>query len=273
MFLGHVTDLLSGRAKNIDVLENKKFLLNDNGNFKIGSNICPHQNSRIVKDNALELRCPYHGWSWHNDGSPKDSGSSTMCNQQKLHIKPAYEFKGLLFEEKIDLTLLDDLDFSNLRLEQYRVDTVDADPKISMDIFLDVDHIPTVHNGVYDLLGIEGQANVKWDYTDWGNIQTVSDQKGKIIARWIAIYPYTMIEWQDNALFVTRSFSQTKMAVWKYKNVTDTEENYQKNSKMWEAAFAQDKEQATLMLRFPTANLEEAKYHYRDWLNKNGFTL
>lgn len=270
MFLGHVTDLSPGQAKSIQVLDNNKILINQNGNYKLGSNICPHQNSRIITGIQTELRCQYHGWSWNMDGTPKDSGASTMCNTQRLHTRSICEYKGLLFEQELDFTMLADLSFENLRLQEFRIDVVSADPKISMDIFLDVDHIPVVHNGVYDLLGIDGQANVAWHYSDWGSMQTVTDKQEKIIARWIAIYPYTMIELQDHALFVTRSFTETQMAVWKYKDITDTEENYIINSDMWENAFAQDKAQAEQMVRFPTANLEEAKLHYRDWLKKNG---
>lgn len=268
MFLGHRKDLEIGQIQSIQVLENKKILINENGVYKIGSNICPHQNSRIVSGTKTEIRCQYHGWSWNLNGSPKDSGASTMCNEQRLHTKSVYEYKGLLFEQELDFSILGNLDFNNLRLQEFRVDTVDADPKISMDIFLDVDHIPIVHNGVYDLLGIEGKADVKWDYADWGSMQTVSDEQGNIIARWIAIYPYTMIEWQDKALFVTRSFDETKMAVWKYKDITESDENYKINSDMWENAFSQDKAQAEQMVRFPSANLEEAKQHYRKWLSK-----
>lgn len=271
MFIGHTSDLVNGQAKSIAVLENKKVLINDNGTYKIGSNICPHQNSRIISGTKTELRCQYHGWAWNMDGTPKDSGASSMCNEQRLHTRPAYEYNGLLFEQELDLSMLEGLNFENLRLDEFRIDTVDADPKISMDIFLDVDHIPIVHNGVYDLLGIEGQADVKWDYADWGSMQTVSDETGKVIARWIAIYPYTMIEWQDGALFVTRSFNETKMAVWKYYDTTDTISNYKLNLDMWENAFAQDKAQAEQMARFPSANLEESKIHYRNWLSKNGF--
>jgi len=273
MFLGHVTDLLEGQAKSLDVLDNKKNLINANGIYKISSNICPHQNSRIISGVQTELRCQYHGWSWDLLGSPKDSGSSSMCNRQQLHMRLAHTYNGLVFENPLDLSMLDNISFENLRLQEYRIDTVNADPCISMDIFLDVDHIPVVHNGVYDLLRIEGKADVTWDYSDWGNIQTVSDESGKVIARWIAIYPYTMIEWQDHALFVTRSFDETKMAVWKYKDITDSEENYKRNSTMWESAFAQDKAQAEQMVRFPSSNLEDAKVHYRKWLHSNGFNI
>lgn len=268
MFLGHQTDLLPGQAKSIEVLENKKILINENGTYKLGSNICPHQNSRIISGTKTELRCQYHGWSWNFDGTPKDSGASTMCNEQRLHTKSVFEYKGLLFEQELDFKMLEGLTFENLRLQEFRIDTVNADPAISMDIFLDVDHIPVVHNGVYDLLGIEGKANVKWDYADWGSMQTVSDEQDNVIARWIAIYPYTMIEWQDKALFVTRSVDETRLAVWKYKDITESDENYQINADMWENAFAQDKAQAEQMIRFPSANLEEAKKHYRNWLGK-----
>lgn len=268
MFIGHKNDLQIGQSKSIEFFENKKNLINDNGTYKIGSNICPHQNSRIINGVSSELRCQYHGWSWNNDGTPKDSGSSTMCNNHRLHMKPVYEYKGLLFEQEINLSILDSVSFENFQLQEFRVDNVDAAPEISMDIFLDVDHIPVVHNGVYDLLGIQGRADVKWDYADWGSIQTVTDESNKVIARWIAIYPYTMIEWQSGSLFITQSFDSTKMAVWKYKDINDTDTAYKLNSAMWENAFTQDKAQAEQMVRFPSANLEESKKHYRNWINK-----
>ena len=178
----------------------------------------------------------------------------------------------MLFEANIDLSMLDSLDFKNLELAEFRVDTVNADPRMVMDIFLEVDHIPVVHNGVYDLLGIRGEAKVDWEYQDWGNAQKVSNEAGDLIAVWLAVYPYTMIEWQNGALFISRCFNNNKIAIWKYKDSTDSVENYKINSDMWETAFAQDKAQAEQMVRFPSENLEEAKQNYRQWLSNNGFT-
>lgn len=272
MFIGHKSDLKNGEIKSLDILSNKKVLVNDNEVYKIFSNICPHQNSYIVSGIKNEFRCQYHGWSWNLDGTPKDSGASQFCNDVKLTARTAFQYEGMLFENKFDTEIFPKLNFENLVLDEYRIDNVEADPKISMDIFLDVDHIPIVHNGVYDLLGIEGKADVKWKYADWGSIQTVTDSNDTVVAVWIAIYPYTMIEWQSGSLFVTRAFDN-KMAVWKYKDSTDIEENYRNNSKMWEAAFAQDKNQAVNTFRFPqTGYLEEAKLHYRNWLEINGST-
>jgi phenylpropionate dioxygenase-like ring-hydroxylating dioxygenase large terminal subunit len=267
MFLGHCTDLENGQIKSLEILDGKKVLVNDNGNYKLGSNICPHQNSRIISGTTSALKCQYHGWSWDINGFPTGSGSSKMCNEARLHMKPVHEYKGLLFADPIDLSVLGDMSFDNLELDEFRIETLNADPKVSMDIFLDVDHIPVVHNGVYDLLGIEGEANVAWDFREWGSVQTVTDEQNNKIARWIAVYPYTMIEWQLGALFVSQCFNDNKIAVWKYKDINDTFENYKINSRMWEAAFAQDVAQAEQMVRLPTTiYLEDAKKHYREWL-------
>jgi phenylpropionate dioxygenase-like ring-hydroxylating dioxygenase large terminal subunit len=270
MFLAHTTDLENNQAKSLDIFENKKNLINYNGQYKLGSNICPHQNSRIICGTQESLTCQYHGWSWNLNGTPLNAGHTKLCNDVNLHMKPVYEYKGLLFEDNIDLSFLS-ISFENLRLTEYRVDTVNANPKVSMDIFLDVDHIPVVHNGVYDLLGIEGEANVEWVYQDWGSVQKVSDKKENLIAVWIAIYPYTMIEWQAGSVFITQCFENNKIAVWKYQDITAHEEEYKINSDMWETAFSQDKTQAEQMVRFPsTIHLETAKKHYRKWLSENG---
>lgn len=268
MFLGHVTDIKNGEYKSLEIYDNSKILNNNNGKFRLGNNICPHQNSRIISGLRTEIKCQYHGWSWNTDGSPKDSGSSKMCNKIPLYFRDIYEYKGLLFESPIDLSVIGDISFENLRLDEFRIETIDADPKIIMDIFLDVDHIPTVHKGVYDLLGIEDEAVITWNYLDWGSVQVVIDTYNTVIARWIAIYPYTMIEWQSGFLFVTQCIDNKKIAIWKYKNIDSTEEQYNINSKMWETAFSQDKEQACQMYKFPSAHLEEAKEHYRYFLKK-----
>ena len=80
MFLAHKTDLENNQAKSLDVFENKKNLINHNGQYKLGSNICPHQNSRIICGTQESLTCQYHGWSWNLDGTPKNSGCIDLGN-------------------------------------------------------------------------------------------------------------------------------------------------------------------------------------------------
>jgi phenylpropionate dioxygenase-like ring-hydroxylating dioxygenase large terminal subunit len=271
MYLAHRNDLENGEAKPLEQTLNKKFIINDNGKYRIGNNICPHQLSRIIGKKTSELRCQYHGWSWDTQGKPKDSGASCVVNNSSIFFDDnVFETNGLLFDRKIDLSTVPHVSVDNLILAQHRVDTVDADPRITMDIFLDVDHIPYVHEGVYNLLGIEGPANVDWDYFDWGSIQKVSDSEGNQIATWIAVYPYTMIEWQAGSVFITECFDENKIAVWKYYNKDTSYKSFEENSVMWETAFSQDKGQAVQMVRFPNnANLEEAKKHYRTWLENH----
>jgi phenylpropionate dioxygenase-like ring-hydroxylating dioxygenase large terminal subunit len=270
MFLAHRNDIQEGEATPLEQTENKKFILkNVLGEYKLGNNICPHQLSRIICKKQKELRCQYHGWSWNYDGEYLHSGSAAQQNNSTLFLEPVIDNNGLLFDQKIDLSTIPYASFENLVLEHHRVDIVDADPRITMDIFLDVDHIPHVHEGVYNLLGIQGPANVAWDYFDWGNIQKVSDNEGKMIATWIAVYPYTMIEWQDDSVFITECFGENKIAVWKYYNKDTSYKSYEQNSQMWETAWNQDKGQALQMTKFSnSAFLEEAKKHYRYWLQQ-----
>jgi phenylpropionate dioxygenase-like ring-hydroxylating dioxygenase large terminal subunit len=267
MFLGHKNDLADGELKSLPIFENTKSLCNNKDNYQLTTNICPHQNSRIIAGVKSELKCQYHGWSWNLDGEPLSSGNTKACNNFKLQTKKVHEYRGLLFEEKVDLKINEQISFHNLVCKQHRIDDIDADPKVVMDIFLDVDHIPVVHKGVYDLLGIDEDASVTWSYNDWGSVQTVTDKNNTIVAVWIAIYPYTMIEWQSGCLFVSRSLSDKKIAVWKYKDKNISDEIYETNSTMWETAFEQDKFQASQIVNFPkTKFLEEAKVHYREWL-------
>ena len=56
MFLGHRSDLKNGEIKSLEFLDNKKVLINNDGMYKLGSNICPHQNSRIISGTQIELK-------------------------------------------------------------------------------------------------------------------------------------------------------------------------------------------------------------------------
>ena len=133
-----------------------------------------------------------------------------------------------------------------------------------MDLFLDVDHIPTVHKGVYDSIGITDIDNIVWTYYNNGSIQTVPGN-----AVWIAIYPNTMIELQQGSVFITVAIDiddkLSKVHIFKYKNNNDY--NYRVNETVWETAWSQDKTQAELIVRRNTINLETQKQHFRNWQN------
>lgn len=267
MFLSHKKTIESNHYKVLSQYNNKEVLVNSK-EFKLVSNICPHQKSLISSNSGKGSRiCPYHSWSFDINGHPITSGRTEhYCkNTNPLPTRPVFEWNNLLFDCSVFFDV--DVDFENFILMEERTDYVEADFKIIMDIFLDVDHIQSVHSGVYDLIGIDN-TEVKWKYYENGSIQIV-DQG----ALWISLYPYTMIEWQKGSLFITVAKpvgkNQSKVNVFKYldKNFLD---QWQLNNHVWETAWRQDQHQAKIMTEFAENNLEPQKKHFRQFLNLNG---
>lgn len=268
MFLAHKFSISDLSFKVLEQYQKKKILVNDNGVYKLISNICTHQQSLIsLKDGKGSRVCPYHNWSFKLDGSPLTSGRTEhYCkNTEKLKTETVYEWNGLLFDSPVEFDI--DVDLNNMVLVESRIDHVKAPPNNIMDLFLDVDHIQTVHAGVYDLIDIHN-TDVEWKYYNNGSVQTVSEG-----ARWIAVYPNTMIEWQRGSLFITVATpieNYANVYVFKYmdKNHID---DWKLNESVWETAWSQDKNQAELLTEFTQTNLEQQKKHFRGFLQSNGF--
>lgn len=270
MFLAHTNDLRNKTYLPIEQLNKHQILINQGG-YKLVSNICPHQGSIISKSaGESDIRvCPYHNWSFELNGTPIASGRTNhYCqNTKALSSVPAYECLGMLFSEPIICEQLNWLDLSNMKLVEYRVDHIKANATSIIDIFLDVDHIETIHAGVYNRLGFGRINEVQWHYYDWGSLQLV--RKDEVYgAAWLAVYPETMIEWQEGALFITvcekLSDTNTKVHVFKYMDITKADD-WKLNESVWEESWAQDREQAELLTNANYDNLEESKKHFRQW--------
>lgn len=265
MFIAHKNDIKEKCYKLLAQLDNR-FIINDIGSLV--SNICPHQNSLISSKAGTGIRvCPYHNWSFDLKGNPVGSGRTAhYCkNSNALESKPTFECNSLLFDLPVDFKL--PIDFGSMMLVEQRVDKVRAGPNIVMDLFLDVDHIETVHSNVYDQIGLSNITSVDWKYYDWGSIQIVPDGD-KIGAAWIAVYPGTMIEWQKGALFITvakATSAGSDIHVFKYKDTNYSNEAWILNERVWETAWKQDRAQAELIVQLPQSNLEESKQHFRKW--------
>jgi hypothetical protein len=91
---------------------------------------------------------------------------------------------------------------------------------------------------------------------------------------WIAIYPYTMIEWQQGSMFITDCIGTengyTDVAVYKYKECFSGRYEYESNQQTWEVAWGQDKFQSEQMVGTNSKFFEEQKHHYLNWMNLNG---
>ena len=269
MFVGHRTDIELNSWKVLPQYRSTQTLVNQGGQLFLQSNICPHQGSRIrsCSTGTESPACPYHGWTWKFNGEPQGSGTSECTNKAPLTSKPVQDWNGFLFEALIPLSI--NL-AGNYRLEEYRIDNVKANFVPIMDLFLDVDHIPKVHNKVYDIIGIKNTENIEWKTWSGGSAQIVDKNK----AVWMAMYPYTMFEYQPGAVFVTVSEpvseSETKVHVFKYKDHSHNNDLWITNCNVWETAWAQDRQQAELLepgwRDIPKEHLDVEKRNYRGWL-------
>lgn len=269
MFLAHKLDIPINGYKPIAQLDNK-FVITHRG---LVSNVCPHQKSIISTKQGTGIRhCPYHSWSFNLDGTPLGSGRTIhYCkNDTALETKAVYEWNHLLFTSPVDFDV--PADFSGMILREQRVDTVNACSDNIMDLFLDVDHIPGVHTGVYDKINLPNITDVNWKFYNNGSVQLVPSSSG-IGAAWISVYPNTMIEWQPGALFITVakevSNFESRVHVFKYEDMNYPQKIYSLNEEVWEQAWDQDKTQAALITEFCYTNLEESKEHFRNWIIGN----
>ena len=263
MFLAHKHHIKEGQYIPLEQYNKTKVLTYNNGKYQLISNVCPHQKSIIsIKKGYGNRTCPYHSWTFDIDGTPLTNGRTTCKNDYTLKNETVYEWDNLLFS--VPVTNIPFLQLKDFQLIEQRIDIVHANSITIMDLFLDVDHIPTVHQGVYEQLGID-TSQVSWNYYVNGSEQTVNG------AKWIAIYPNTMIEWQLGALFITVAEHinecQSKVHVFKYRDPSMHETVWDLNEHVWEIAWQQDKQQAELIVGINYDNLEISKQHYRDWLN------
>lgn len=289
MFIGHITDIPNNHKKPLPQYNNKKLISNNNGNLSLMNNICPHQGSLIISEMKEKIQCQYHGWSWDDEGNPHSNGVTQLCNNTHLNKKNVFVENGIITSLPIDISCVSHVDLSFMRLAEHRIETVNTDYRNIIDVFLDVDHIPVVHPEVYTQVGVANQAEVKWKYFDWGNIQMVKrtgqntpeyqssllgTDEERLSAFWVTIYPYVTIDWQPGSLFVMccvpKSDTVTDVVIYKYRDTRYNDNNWRINNDIWETAWVQDKHQAEVIVARTIAesNLEEAKIHFRNWENR-----
>jgi len=288
IFLSHVNDIILGYKKPLIQLDNKKFLFRTEIDYKLGNNVCPHQGSLIIDEPSKELSCRYHGWKWNDLGEPQESKTTTCKNTSRIILQDTFLSNSLIFSSDIDISGIG-VDFYNMELVEQRIDVVRSNFKNIVDVFLDADHIPVVHKDVYGQIGISDDVNISWEFFDWGSIQKVFRTKKnsmnftktllnideeRLSAIWITVYPYTMIEWQPGALFVTvcsPKDKETDVLVLKYKDSRYNNDNWNINSCIWEKAWFQDKHQSELIVRTLGyhPNLEKSKLKFREFLDRS----
>lgn len=286
MFLGHINDLKDTEWRVYNHLK-EWTLHNTNGTYSLSSNICPHQGSYLKDTAGKNTRfCPYHGWSFKVTGEPMGSGTTSCKNHEVLASKEVYIWNGFLFSEPHDLPDLEFINTEHLQLEETRVDIVNANWTAVLDLFLDVDHIPVVHPKVYSQLN---PGEVVWDIKENTSTQLVPTEKDftndytesflesdatlPYGSAWLTVYPYSMLEWQPGAWFITvckPKGEQTEVTVYKYRDTRYSDINWQLNEQIWETAWSQDCAQSESMIPgFNTKYPEQAKAHFYEWIKQH----
>lgn len=230
------------------------------------TNVCPHQNSLIACTPTKQMICPYHGLQYDLQGQGHN-------HSYTLAKSPVHCHNNLV------LTSQDvehwPIDLQYMTLAEHRVDTVNAETEIVMDVFLDIDHIPHAHAGVYDQIGIDSVAGIQTNLYTQSCLQIVpgttdltipQDQHIDVSAAWFAVYPGTMIEWQPGALFVTVTASNNQVHVFKYRDSRYPLSTWYINNATWEQAWQQDRWLAENIVALPVDDLNNLKQHHRIWL-------
>ncbi|MGP4015011.1 aromatic ring-hydroxylating oxygenase subunit alpha [Saccharopolyspora sp. 5N708] len=136
-------------------------------------NACPHRATRICSGTGNtegELRCPFHGWAWHLDGSvleiPDADDFAPECLRRKdlqlseVHIgqwggfvfvnlsetpEPLLDFLGPVVEG------LAPFEVDKMRLIRYRTTVMDCNWKVGLAAFNEAYHVEATH--IWDLSG------------------------------------------------------------------------------------------------------------------------
>lgn len=265
MFLGLKQDFKPNTATPIDQLNAGESVVNYCDRFYLLSNVCPHQHSRISSCVTSKLQCPYHGMQF-------DLAGMGIGNQFILSRHSCYSNGAMLFDQPVAFDF--PVSTEHFELVEHRKDKVNASVSVIMDVFLDIEHIPVAHAGVYERIGISNINRLVYETFDGGSIQFVppqsnshmieQDREHNLGACWMALYPGTMIEWQPGALFVTVA-ADSSVEVYKYRDARYDEDSWTLNEQVWECAWSQDKALSENILELGNSNLDQLKQHHRTW--------
>ena len=296
MFLAHKNELQENDWMVLPQSNETKTLVNKGNSYELQHNLCLHQGAKLRsgRGTGLDLTFPFHAWSWDRDGAPVGSGSTghskgtIKCeNTQKIPALKPSEWSGFLFETPVQLGIDVSGDY---RLEEYRKDTVDANFIPLMNQFLDIDHMTGPYTDLYSQIDIPDVKNVEWRSWQGGSAQLVRGAPGTnaewnqtlndpttFNAVWLALYPFTMVEWQPGAVFVVVNQpvddSKTVAHIFKYRDHNYSEANWQINEQVWEKIRKKDCETAQLLepgWRFHTNNLDQEKAALKAFIEKSG---
>ncbi len=178
--VGHITDLPNPGSRIVGMIGRKEVVVvrTEDGDIRAHLNTCRHRGTRLVAGPGEEkaLRCPYHGWTYHLDGSlvgAPENRTIPCLDKAKLSLFAARAevFCGLIFvnldssaaplapqlegiRPLLERYLGGDMEpFGEARIHINNSDhTQDSNWKVAVDNYLEGYHVPVAHPGLMRLL-------------------------------------------------------------------------------------------------------------------------
>lgn len=169
-----VSDLDSERPHSVRVLGQDVVLIHLEGRWEAWLDLCIHRGTKLslgrieaAENSSLEKRritCPYHGWAYASGGvcvhipAHPDQAIPAKARAQTLHATVANGMVWVAFEEPSQPPpTLPEWDDSSYRKIMAGTFTVQASAPRVIENFLDVAHLPLVHDG---WLGVKEQPEI-----------------------------------------------------------------------------------------------------------------
>ena len=216
-------------------MKNAKTLIRNQQGIELISNICRHRQARILKGkgNTKSIVCPLHRWTYALDGQLL--GAPFFEQNPCIHLEktPLQNWNGLLFQGKrsvaqdmVNLTVLNDFDFSGYLFDHARIDHYNCNWKTFIEVYLEDYHVDPFHPGLGNFVNT---GDLVWEFGNWYSVQTVGVNKGRLRnsgtpvyakwqeqvlaqyedelpkhgAIWLLYYPNIMLEWYPHTLVIS----------------------------------------------------------------------
>ncbi len=212
-----------------------RMLVRNAQGIEVMSNVCRHRQALMFngRGNASHIVCPLHRWTYDLQGQL--IGAPHFPETPCLHLAttPLQRWNGLLFEqngynvmEKLtQLSVAQDLDFSNYMFDHVEVQTCNYNWKTFIEVYLEDYHVEPFHPG---LGGFVRCDDLRWEFGRDYSVQTVGVNQGLLKAGspvyrkwqdqvlkfrggtpppygaiWLTLYPNIMVEWYPHVLIVS----------------------------------------------------------------------
>lgn len=218
----------------LEWMNSAKVLVRNKDGIELLSNVCRHRQSLLLRGrgNTRNIVCPVHSWTYDMNGTLLGAPQFSENPCLNLGSTPLQNWNGLLFTGKRDVTrdmahlgVLKNFDFSDHVLERVQIEEYACNWKTFIEVYLEDYHVESYHPGLSNFVNT---AELKWEFGEWYNVQTVGvnhgfahagtpvyakwheqlllQTRGKTLAYgaiWMLYYPNIMLEWYPHVLVIS----------------------------------------------------------------------